>query len=508
MKRGPMVALALLAALGSGCAPDPNLQELVKEMRADRLAQRQRAGGDRGQASSAELLEAMAPLRDVLAQLGRSQRELSERQATLAKEMRQWTQLLVESVHSKQSERAEQLGKRLEQLELEMAAQDARHREVEELLGKALDRTADQLENFLQRVGGAGQPPADPVTPAPESAGGTEGGAGATSAPAKPAGGGEPEAAGPGERGGDDQQAGLQQAAAWPLWAVAILAIGAGVWLLLPSRRRDQLRVAPEMQVDDRGASELDVVGLGASDSEAAAVERFGDARFDPVPVAPLPEPDAAPAPGTSDDPAADGQGPEVEELWTAAALLGEAIGRLKQSGGTIPADLQRALGAEAAAAHDESRAPVEPAPATGQHAVLGGEDPLRPAAPASEDEFELDEFFVIDDEGPNAAAAAPPPVRPSIAEPAVEPAGAPAAEPVASAPRPDSITCRLPVADAAAAESNVMAVLGCDPRVLVQPAPRVQRGSHALEVSFSLLPGLSAGERALLEQRVRDAAI
>ena len=66
-------------------------------------------------------------------------------------------------------------------------------------------------------------------------------------------------------------------------------------------------------------------------------------------------------------------------------------------------------------------------------------------------------------------------------------------------------ITCHLHLSGDEHAEGRVRNILGRDPRVLVSPAPQVRTGMGELEVSYALLPGLTAGERSLLEQQLRD---
>jgi len=556
MKLRSWFAGSLLALAATSCSPDPDPQ-LRLERQADlkvmqkllvQLTQLQTSRQAAPQDVSADqIATAMSPLREVLGELGKSQRDLSERQATLTKEMRQWTQLLVASMSEKQNEQATAMGKRLEELERTIAEQDQRHRQVEELMSTALTRTADQLEQFLKRLdnvstdrsgqpaGAApGNPPgpeaAQPATSDPASGGPRSGGP-------ETANGGQPGEAGAAKSGaakagaaGDDPEQG-QQASMWPLWAVAFLAIGAGIWLLLPRRRR-QVAIAPEMQVPAEPdlVEELAIPEPPAPVAAEIAALQEQQASTGDQPIDRSIEGDSlvdgALDVDAPDQPQATDE-PEVEELWTAAALLGEAIGRIKQSGGTLPDGLQQALApvvqpqppsplaapepivepvVEAPTPPSDPPQPELPEPA---QAAAQLEQPERPE-PEPQADFELDdELFVIDEDEdaeqdfreqqgatvPHEVPP-PPPVRPSVSEPTVR------------MPRPDSITCRVPAQDVAAAAGQVLDLLGDDPRVLVQPAPRVERRSDALEVSFSLLPDLPAGERALLEQRLRDAAL
>jgi hypothetical protein len=515
-----------VALVAAACAPDTDTRELLLAMQAQNQAMQaqskllqQQLDRPSLQNAPAELVTtAMAPMQEVLVELGKTQRTLSERQATLTREMRQWTRLLVESRDAQQSEEAVALAARLEALEKTIQEQDQRHREVEELMGTALTRTADQLQKFLERLnrvqpapaGGERQPETgrseagNPETGNPESGNPAADKSDAGKSDAGKSNAGKPEVAEPGEgaqratgeQGGNERE---QQASMWPLWGVALLAIASGIWLLLPGRRRP-VAIAPEMQVpvDDQDVADA-----------VAPEEALSD-----------------PAPASTDEGVDE---PEVEELWTAAALLGEAIGRIKQSGGTVPAQLQAAFAPPSMPAEPAPAESLEPPqPTFAESGGWGSEPTAPPAAPAasprdddpqpsapevpSEHEVDLDDYFVIDEHDEveddffarGSDVPPPPPIEPQPAAPPVRPS---VSEPPVAVPRPDSITCRLPADDVAAAAGQILDLLGADPRVLVQPAPRVERRSDAVEVSFSLLPDLPAGERALLEQRLRDAS-
>ncbi len=97
---------------------------------------------------------------------------------------------------------------------------------------------------------------------------------------------------------------------------------------------------------------------------------------------------------------------------------------------------------------------------------------------------------------GPPAGAAAP------------EPDPAPHVAAPARVARPAIVAFVLPSSsqDAARAASTVRDLLAADPRVLRRPAPEVAAADGRIAVHCSLLPTLSPGERAHLEQRLRDA--
>lgn len=168
------------------------------------------------------------------------------------------------------------------------------------------------------------------------------------------------------------------------------------------------------------------------------------------------PRPVAAPMPQTD---------PGVQEIWAAAALLGEAVGRLRST-----------------ATPNEPQPLPEPA-----------SSPLPPegTVPASDLEDDpardLEDFVVLDDE---------------LLHPKV-----PARGPVGHAGEaPPSTVCHIRSEDPGKAMQAVMQVLGSDPRVLRRPEPTVRCSRDNLEVTFRALPGLPAGEKSHLEQRLRDA--
>lgn len=394
-------AMALLACLAvAGCdragaaAPD----EVAAELRALRqaLLAQPRAAAPRTPGSSAtEITAAMAPLREALAAMAANQRDLQQRQLALTQELQRWSSLLVENTDAARRDQGEALTQRLQQLEAALQAQDVRHREVEALMQGALERTADRLGDFLQRVGAGVDAAADSPAPALDGGAGAADKADATSPP----GGGEPPAAPASGKAADGVGTRWQRrsGASWWWGGAAAMATFAGVLCL---RRLRQ-----------------------STDLPRAVAREIG--------------PIAEPATRT-----AAGGDPDVQEIWAAAALLGEAVGRLRDS--TAAAD----------------------------------------AVPAAEPD---DEWVVLDDEllTPDAAPAEPPPVL----------RGEPAAA-----------TCRLRTEDPARSMQSVLAILQSDPRVLRRPEPAVRCSHEWLEVSFRWLPEVPPGERSHLEQRLRDA--
>ncbi|MBX3464173.1 MAG: hypothetical protein KF830_13450 [Planctomycetes bacterium] len=148
----------------------------------------------------------------------------------------------------------------------------------------------------------------------------------------------------------------------------------------------------------------------------------------------------------------------DVQEIWAAAALLGEAVGRLR--------DAQ---------------------PAGDQGGAAGAAEPSFPPG---------DEPIVLADDLPLPGVAPTPP-----------PAGAAGGGAVAARrSEPAAITWRLRTGDPAGSMQAVLGLLQSDPRVLRRPEPIVRCSRDSLEVSFRCLPDLPAGERSHLEQRLRAA--
>lgn len=405
----------LILLLGA-CTPNgTGADEVAAEVRALRqaLLARPQAQPRTNDSATVDAAAALAPLREALQGLVTNQHELQQRQLSLTQEMQRWSVLLVEHGSNAQREETAALSARLQQLEASLQAQDARHREMERLLQGALDRTADRLGEFLRGVGaevesGAEAPPPSQAAPPRE--------------PPVPA-GDEPPVPRPDDRSastGSHEAVPRTGALRWWWWSVGVLGlvVGALCW------RR--LRAAPT------------------------------PATFGRQPAARTP---AAPAAGGD---------PDVQEIWAAAALLGEAVGRLRDSSPAGPT-----------AAEDDA-----------PRATAGGID------------ADLDEdLIVLDDE--LLAVAGPLDLPRPAAAPASEVAPAEAG---ADRPMPIAATCRLRAADPARSLASVLQILQEDPRVLRRPEPAVRCSRDCLEASFRLVPDLPPGERCHLEQRLRDA--
>lgn len=395
MKRGWRGMLGVvLVGFAAGCddvAPTAS-EEVAGELRALRLllAQQARAVPAAANGERPDVQAALAPLRSALDALAQSQRELAERQVALTQEMQRWSLLLVESVQGARADEAKATAAKLKELETSLRTQDVRHREVETVIQGALERTADQLDEFLRRLQGT------PGTAAP---------------PAKPAGGGGAAPAvvpAVGERNGeqalldDSRPASRSSRASMRWWWLGLTCVGAVVATFCLRRARR------------------------------------------PAAFAVRSEPVAEPV--TATPPLAKEQ--SVEEIWAAAALLGEAVGRLRQTaaGEGLPAPTREAT-------------LVEP-----------GLD---------------DEFVLVDDE----VAVAKAPAAPVVLTPA---------------PRaPETMLARVA---GVGSEPQVLAALAEERLVLRRPAPSCRVREGTLEVSFHVLPGTTAGERARLLQRLRDA--
>ncbi|MBZ0150794.1 MAG: hypothetical protein K8J09_04610, partial [Planctomycetes bacterium] len=381
---------------------------------------------------------AMAPLREALQGLLASQRQLEQQQLALAQEMQRWSQLLIASSNDQRAEEGKAMAARLQALEQSLAAQDERHRQVESLMTGALDRTADRLEAFLKQL---------QALPAAN----TPGAAGAAPAPATGSGGGPPD----GRQDPDhtttrsdpeatsarvDAAATMRRPWRWAWGALGALGLLAGVLFFRRWQRSEMpSRTAPNQPMPLVHASH------SAQTDAASACE---------------PEPGRAPLPANGE--------PGVDEIWAAAALLGEAVGRLRQTAPT-------------------------PSPTEPLHAPVAAPAEASPPITAPADVVELDAFddlFVIEDEEP-VAPLPPLPESTSVA-------------PVPTSSAPQFVRLRVP----AIGERSVQAVLSrlqSDPRVLRQPAPKVLAVHGGVEITFALVPRLSPGERCHLEQAVRD---
>jgi len=398
--------LVALAACGACTDPEADpMHEVAAELRALRVAMRAPAAG----AANAPTLDreqfgaALAPLREALEALVANQQQLHAKQLALTQELQRWSQLVAQVATGTARAESEALEQRLRALEQELKAQDARHREVEGLLGGALERTADRIDALLKRLQGQAEqtPAATPDSPKDSNP---------VPAPAAQPGAGAPRATGGTLPGGDDA-VGLgprtrrQAMSGWWIGLLAAaVAVGAGfAWRL----RRTAVAAG----------------GAGPASEPAPAAQPAFDHG--------------------------------VEEIWAAAALLGEAVDRLRETGG-LP----------------EAGSVVEPA----------GEA-------ATEEAFVLDEGIPAGCAAPEGRPAEPSPER----------------DVVAAAAPPEEVVLRLRVADAASAGARVLRTLGGDPRVLRRPGPSVVAADQGLTLRFSVVPGLPSAERAELERQLRS---
>ena len=187
--------LAVVASFGA-CSESAagGSREVAGELRALRQAMQQAAPATPGPAIDRNQIgAALEPLREVMTALGQEQRELQARQLTLTQELQRWSQLLAQTATGATRSESEALTARLQTLEATLKAQDERHRQVEELLGRALDRTADRLDEFLHRLGADAPAPVEGgKTAVPAGTGGepppTPGSGPTSPAPSSPAG--------------------------------------------------------------------------------------------------------------------------------------------------------------------------------------------------------------------------------------------------------------------------------------------------------------------------------
>lgn len=174
--------------------------------------------------------------------------------------------------------------------------------------------------------------------------------------------------------------------------------------------------------------------------------------------------------PSTSEVPAE----PGADRLWAAAALLGEAVETLR---------------ARQAAAQE------------------------RPSVPPADtlDDLSIEDLFVVDGLDEASLSGELEPGKIHDASPAAAPALPKAADAASSEPSskravPEEVTVRMRPKDGKAAQHDLLRILHGDPRILQRPAPRLEAQGGQLVVRFALLPGLPAGERSVLEQRLRDS--
>ena len=442
VRRGLLAALVAVAA----CSPSSSeLGEVAAELRALRLQARSASPPDAG---APQVAEALSPLRTALDGLLATQRDLQAQQVELAREMHRWTQLAAQPANAARSEEGLALAKRLQELEQKMAQQETRHREVETLLRGALDRTSERLESFLLQLQSLPRP-----TPAGDNA------SPASLATPPAAGASEPKQGtvdtGSGARaGGAGSRPGLSAPVGW--WILLLGSVLVGGHLCVRAWR-------------GRGAH-----AVPGRDAAGDAQQAHGAA------------PQAVPAPAPQ----------SAEEIWAAAALLGEAVDRLRRGKDAVP------------------NAPRPPRQPPGDLDFAGLDAGL--------DDRDLFVVEGLDDPGVTADAVEPvPAARPVLvptpeAPPVAPAAAAPTSREAVAMPRmvasvlprraPAQLSFRLRPRDPAHACSALLKILREDPRVLQRPEPRVQGTGPEVVCQFAVLPGLPAGECSVLEQRLRDS--
>jgi hypothetical protein len=440
-----------LAAAACQEAGPSAMEELVGELRALRMQQARSYGNANGSQARVDAATtavaslpaaALAPLRQALGELLATQRQLQERQLALTQEMQRWSQLVVDSVAQEHVADGKALADRLAQLEAAQKSQDSRHQQVEQMLTSALDHTAERLEHFLRQIAppGSGSP-----QPVPQPLRGETGRSQVDRSPPERS---EAErlVSEPGDAAVSRTASLLPEKASsrrggaerigW--FALSALALGAGCWFLMLARRLPPSSMATQ---------------------PTAEWPPLVPPSTEVLPTAPT----TAPPPTTAIAlaPTLSAPATEADDLWRAAAMLGEVVGRLKHSS---PPALEVAP------------APAAPPPAP--EPAAGG-DPVAPVAARPE------------------ALAAPtpqPPPAPTDLSVAPKPSG-----------RPQAFSCRLRPRDLDAALQALPGLLAQDARVLRWPAPTVLRAGDAIEVSFLLVPHVPAGERGQIEQLLRD---
>jgi hypothetical protein len=442
--RGLLLACLVVAA---ACSPSSSeLGEVAAELRALRLQVRTAPSSA---ADKPQVAEALSPLRTALDGLLATQRDLQAQQVELAREMHRWTQLAAQPANAARSEEGLALVRRLQELEQKMAQQEARHREVETLLRGALDRTSERLESFLLQLQSVPRPTAtqDAASPAPPAP------------PPATTGANEPKQgavhAGSGARAGGAASLAVRTA---PLgwWMLLLGSVLVGGHLFVRA-----LRGRWSNAVRGRDAAREAAPAHGAS-------------------------PLAAPAPPLQ----------SAEEIWAAAALLGEAVDRLRRGKDAVPTGPSSPRQQPG----DLDFAGLDADVDDRDLFVVDGLDDLAVAADAVEPDTAAHPVLVPTPATPAAApAAAVPPTREPVAMPRT----------VASVlPRraPAQLSFRLRPRDPAHACSALLKILREDPRVLQRPEPRVQGTGSEVVCQFAVLPGLPAGECSVIEQRLRDS--
>ncbi len=510
-----LVALPWLAGCGPA-VPDPNAA-MLEELRALRQAVAP------APIDSRSLAQALDPLAESLRTLNREQAAAQQRQQAMADELTRWSMFLALSGRTAAGPAwpASTIGTqpaagipaaatnvpapqdpallaRIAELERELQRHEQRQQDVESVVERSLDGTAAHVDRILQRLqilaergelvpadaGAARAPAPEPVpatstTPAPPTR------SPADAAPGVPSPGNASEPAG--ERPGG----GTELLAAVP---------ARNLPLVVPS---PELAAAAEQRENTflRGRTQLHqiwliavlTVGLGAIGLLAwRLLHRPAAARDELV-----------------DQPKGD---MTTDELWAAAGLLSEAVGRLR---GAVPANADATVepptvveapgGAEVAAA-------LAPSP------VDAGEASSQPFGPTTDNHtttanqvaepVDADDVFVLDDRANLLAdvdwtrvAGEPPAAARTVV------AGGDSTAPTnghVDAIGPPEWTILLESADHVLARATIDAYLRHDPRVLRQPAPQVRGQGQHIEVRLSLLPGLLAGEREHLRSTLQ----
>jgi hypothetical protein len=151
-------ALAWLSACGDPAAANERT-EILRELQALRATIADGQRGARPHEVDRQLLDAaLQPLRELLQGLVADQASLRERQGTLASELGRWSALVAAGTSAEAKDELGALRARLDKMEQELRQQDTRHRDMQELMRKALDLTADRLEGFLNRLEGTTAP--------------------------------------------------------------------------------------------------------------------------------------------------------------------------------------------------------------------------------------------------------------------------------------------------------------------------------------------------------------
>lgn len=389
--------------------------EIAAELRALRAALPKQAATP---LDPARVAGALQPLGQALTELAREQTTLGLRQQQLVAELRLCVKLVGDGVQDAAAQAAAQqeataLRARLVTVEKELAEQLQRHAAVEAALQAAVLRATQQLESLLvPPTGSSTGPPSGPAPqPPPSSPSGPPAGPGTAPPDPGAASGPPPVADSPRPAGEAIEKGSLGGDGASP-WAL-VVALCAACSLLWWWRWR--------------------------------------------VPGAP-PEPAAVV-----------GMDRGVEEIWAAAELLGEAVGKLRST-----------------------RQPEQAVAAPGGVATASSA---------------ADELLGSSAKGVAASRAEPVPPRRAPAAAGLPPAAA-SAPAAPSQPSPATLQFVVPLAQARAAQglATLQQVLAADPRVLRRPAPEVVVASGRAAVRCAVLPGLPPAERSHLEQCLRDA--